>query len=117
MKNKDSIAKLVSIILAGCCCFYFAAHISYAAENCSSFQDGLCILGNHLKESPFDLIHFHPVVYLYAAGIWIVGSITILCMRITPKADMKGMEKGSNDFMTEKELKEFLKNNTTRCRS
>lgn len=116
MKNKDTIAKIISIFLAGCCCFFFAAHISQAVNNCGKYQNILEVLGDHLKNAPFDLKHFHPVVYLYAAGIWAVGSITILCMRMTPKADMKGIEKGSNNFMTEKELKEFLKNNTTRCR-
>lgn len=116
MKTKEKTGKLISILLIGLICFYISGHLSAVVNSSGINTETLSLLGKHIADTPFHVLHFHPIVFIYAFGIWLVGSITILSSRISPKADMKGTEKGSNDFMTEKEIKEFLKNNTTRCR-
>ena len=116
-QNKtENVAKLISIILSGIIIFFLAGHISAIANEHVSVANLFSCIWEHIKNTPFDLPHFNKTVFIYAAGIWLVGSIGIICSANVPKADMKGIEKGSNDFMDEKELKAFLKKNTTRCR-
>lgn len=111
--KSESSWKIISIIATALPGIFLAGHLSYAVETIGVSSRTVSCFLMHIKMHPFDIFHFHPVVFLYAAGIWLIGVIGILSKRTLPKAQMKGVEKGSNDYMTKEELNEFLKNNTS----
>ena len=115
MKKTDSdfsvtIISIIAVILPAA---YLSGHLSYVIRITGISPDTPVILIQHIKANPFDCFHFHPVVFAYAAGIILIGVIGILTKTTVPKAQMKGIEKGSNDFMNEEEIAAFLKSNTT----
>lgn len=115
MKKTDSdiTVKIISIIAVTLPAVYLSGHLSYVIEKTGISTDTPALLLTHIKIHPFDFFHLHPVVFAYAAGIIIIGAVGILTKTTVPKAQMKGMEKGSNDFMTKEEITEFLNSNTT----
>ena len=114
--ENDISAKIISIIAVALPAVYLSGHLSYVIEKAGISTDTPALLLTHIKIHPFDFFHFHPVVFAYAAGIIIIGAMGIFTKTTVPKAQMKGMEKGSNDFMTEEEITEFLKANTTKVK-
>lgn len=118
MKKTDSdiTVKIISIIVAALPVIYLSGHISCVITAAGISSDTPALLLQHIKIKPFDFFHFNPVVFAYAVGIIIIGAVGILTKTTVPKAQMKGMEKGSNDFMTEEEITEFLKTNTTKVK-
>ena len=57
------------------------------------------------------------LLYVYLCGfavcIYALVFFMALSKRELPKAEMKGIEHGSNDFQTEEERNDFLEKNTT----
>lgn len=72
--------------------------------------DGLM---DYIATHPFDFVSFslpvYALVYFLSIGLFIY-----YCLGVnTPKAEMKGEEHGSNDFMTPEEIIEFTRQRTT----
>ena len=112
-KSTETSSKLIMLLVLAIPLTFFACHLSYAVNICGLSSYTVRLFTLHLSNHPFDILHFHPVVFLYALGVWLIGAVGIISRRTIPKAEMKGMEKGSNEFMTPEEIKEFLKNNTS----
>lgn len=112
-KSSEFWAKLITLLVFAILLLFFASHLAFAVNICGLSSDTVRMFSMHLSNRPFDIFHFHPIVFLYAFGVWLVGAVGIISRRILPKAEMKGKEKGSNSFMTRKEIDEFLKNNTS----
>ena len=68
---------------------------------------------NHILEMPFDVCHFDVYVFLFGWMGFLIVFLRSICKVDKPTADMKGSEHGSNDFQTDKEREQFLKNYTT----
>ena len=68
----------------------------------------------HIKEHPFDFLHFSTLPDLMLVLVWFcIGLIYLFPANSTPKAEMKGEEHGSNDFQNIEERKVFMKRCST----
>ena len=119
MKNSrkaDRLSKIISAFLMLLIFLWLAGHISGAVAGGISSGDVLRKIWEHICAGFFDCFYFNKFIFIYALGVWFVGALSIFTARTLPHADMKGKEKGSNDFNSSKELEEFLKHNTTKVR-
>ena len=112
--NKSLIwTKLISILVLSGFTLFLAGHISYAVNMSVPFDSIADVLLIHIKRHPFDFTHYNRTVFIYCTGILLIGVIGILSAVSLPHGDMKGIEKGSNNFMNRHELREFIRKNTT----
>lgn len=111
-KKKGKKLPLLIVLLA--IAQYFSAHISgwllVEGEWSITEMDGLI---EYIKTNPFDLSSFNLLVYLLIYGLCLCIYFRIIFQRQPPRAEMKGMEHGSNDFMDWNEKNDFCKTRIT----
>lgn len=71
------------------------------------------MLMEHLRTAPLDFFHMNYYVLYFAVCIFALIFFVAFSKRELPKAEMKGIEHGSNNFQTVEERNMFLTNNTT----
>ena len=108
-----TVRNLISILLIGILFFYAAGTISAVIVSGTTFESFYPDLIAHLKSSPLDCLHFHPMVFIYAAGFFVLATLAIVTRKEMPRAEMKGTEHGSNDFMSKKQYEAFIDSCTT----
>lgn len=96
------------------CCQYIAAHVSGWFLEVGEWDImKLDSLYDYFVEHPFDVTSFHVVCYLcvYVAGFALFFHSIF---KLKPQtAEMKGMEHGSNSFMTPAEIREYVNQRMT----
>ena len=104
--------KLITSILTILIIIFFTGHVAALINNGASLNDFSNELFLHIKEEPFDL-QWHTVTFLASAMISSMCYLMMFVKTDIPKAEMKGIEHGSNDFQTNEELNQFLMSYTT----
>lgn len=107
-KTETFITGILIVLLIIFVTGHIAALINNGAD-LSNFSDELLL---HIKEKPFDL-QWHTVTFLASAMITSMCYLMMFVKTDIPKAEMKGIEHGSNDFQTNEELRQFLISYTT----
>lgn len=110
LSRKENLL-LIAAILIGC--QYLAAHLAgwaNSTEGANLLQlklSALEVLPDYFIKHPFDVTSFEPMYYMliYILGALIYSSVAFYVK--PPRAEMKGEEHGSNDFMTKLEIKQF----------
>lgn len=113
-KPKKKKFPWVWFILLLLACQYLAAHISGWLLTVGEWDIAkLDSLAEYFTARPLDVMSFHPFAYLfvYAAGLAFFCSQYF--KREPPKAEMKGEEHGSNDFMSHEEIEDYVKRRIT----
>ena len=109
-----AVRNLIAIFIVGTLFFYAAGTISAVIVSGATYESFYPDLIAHLKVGPLDCLHFHPMVFIYATGFFVLSVLAIVTRKEMPHAEMKGKEHGSNNFISEKEYASFIENNTTK---
>lgn len=109
-KRKEKFVVFLAILFIT---VFFCGHLSAVIEQGAGMNNWSEMLWNHIKEFPFAFFLFNPYVIYFAICINSLIFFLLLSKRELPKAEMKGIEHGSNDFQTEEERNYFLANNTS----
>ena len=109
-KKKWKLMLTLTIII----CQYVAAHISGWINAMGTFDlMAFDQLFDYFTLHPLDVKSFNPLAYMliYAGGFAVF--FHMLFSRQPPKAEMKGVEHGSNRFMTAEEIVQFSADRST----
>lgn len=109
-KSKHIPLLIMLLVLAQ----YTAAHVSGWLIEVGEW-DIVQINGlfGYFTSHPFDITSFHLMAYVLVYGICACIYFRTLFKQEAPRAEMKGIEHGSNDFMNWDEKKEFLEKRVT----
>ncbi len=111
--NSDIREKLIVFaVMAGITVFFFG-HLSAVIKKGAGLDNWSIMLMEHLQTAPLDFLHMNYYVLYFAVCIFALIFFVVCSKRELPKAEMKGIEHGSNDFQTLEERNMFLTNNTT----
>lgn len=102
----------VFAVMAGAMVF-FCGHLSTVIKKGADLDNWSMMLREHLRTAPFDFFYVNYYVLYFAVCIFALIAFIVLSKRELPKAEMKGIEHGSNDFQTIEERNDFLEGNTT----
>lgn len=102
----------VFAVMAGAMVF-FCGHLSAVIKKGADLDNWSMMLMEHLRTAPFDFFYVNYYVLYFAVCIFALIVFIALSKRELPKAEMKGIEHGSNDFQTMEERNNFLAGNTT----
>lgn len=102
----------VFAVMAGAMVF-FCGHLSAVIKKGADLDNWSMMLMEHLRTAPFDFFYVNYYVLYFAVCIFALIVFIALSKRELPKAEMKGIEHGSNDFQTIEERNDFLAGNTT----
>ena len=100
--KSDIGEKLIAFAVMAGITVFFCGHLSAVIEKGADLDNWSTILMEHLQAAPFDFFHVNYYVLFVAFS-----------KQELPRAEMKGIEHGSNDFQTIEERNSFLTNNTT----
>ncbi len=92
---------------------FFCGHLAAVIEAGAGLDNWSELLRNHVLHVPLDFFYINYYVLYFAVCIYALVFFMALSKRELPKAEMKGIEHGSNDFQTEEERNDFLEKNTT----
>lgn len=113
-KKKPGKTWLILLIVILLTSQYLAAHMSgwLATEG---EWDILKLDGffTYIAQHPFDVISFNIFAYAVIYGAGFALYFYIIFSRKPPKAEMKGVEHGSNDFMSAEEMVQYSKTRMT----
>ena len=104
---------LVSFLIIMLITVFFCGHLSAVIEQGAGMNNWSKMLWTHIKNAPFTFFSMNRYVIYFAVCIDSLIFFLLLSKRELPKAEMKGIEHGSNDFQTEEERNYFLANNTS----
>lgn len=102
----------VFAVVAGAMVF-FCGHLSAVIKKGADLDNWSMMLMEHLRTAPFDFFYVNDYVLYFAVCIFTLIAFIALSKMELPKAEMKGIEHGSNDFQTMEERNDFLADNTT----
>lgn len=106
IKKKFPWMLFILILLA---CQYVAAHVSGWLNEVGVWDImQLGSLPDYFKSHPFDVVSFQIMPYLMVYGTGMAAFCHHIFHREPPKAEMKGEEHGSNDFMTSAEMATYV---------
>ena len=109
-KKPWPVMLLITVVLSQ----YVSAHISGWIIEVGDFDlSKVDALFDYFILNPFDFRSFNPLVYLMVYGAGFAAYFHILFSRQPPRAEMKGQEHGSNDFMTDDEKLQFSAERST----
>lgn len=113
-KKQGSFAgKLIGLAALALVTIFFCGHLSaviYAGAGIGTWSE---MILKHIKTAPMDFLHINGYVVYFAVCIYALIFFMTFSKRELPKAEMKGVEHGSNDFQTEEERIQFLVANTS----
>lgn len=107
-KEKWIIFGIMAVITALLC-----GHLAAVIERGAGLDNWSAMLLEHIQTEPLDIFHVNYYVLYFVVCIYTLVFFIVLSKRELPKAEMKGIEHGSNDFQTDAERNEFLTHNTT----
>ena len=111
--NSDIREKLIVFAVMAGITVFFCGHLSAVIKKGAGLDNWSIMLMEHLQTAPLDFLHMNYYVLYFAVCIFALIFFVAFSKRELPKAEMKGIEHGSNDFQTVEERNMFLTNNTT----
>ncbi len=111
--NSDIREKLIVFAIMAGITVFFCGHLSAVIKKGAGLDNWSIMLMEHLRTAPLDFFHMNYYVLYFAVCIFALIFFVAFSKRELPKAEMKGIEHGSNDFQTVEERNMFLTNNTT----
>jgi hypothetical protein len=111
--NSDIREKLIVFAVMAGITVFFCGHLSAVIKKGAGLDNWSIMLMEHLRTAPLDFFHMNYYVLYFAVCIFALIFFVAFSKRELPKAEMKGIEHGSNDFQTVEERNMFLTNNTT----
>lgn len=111
--NSDLGEKLIVFAVMAGITVFFCGHLSAVIKKGAGLDNWSIMLMEHLQTAPLDFFHMNYYVLYFAVCIFALIFFVAFSKRELPKAEMKGIEHGSNDFQTVEERNMFLTNNTT----
>ena len=111
--NSDIREKLIVFAVMAGITIFFCGHLSAVIKKGAGLDNWSIMLMEHLRTAPLDFFHMNYYVLYFAVCIFALIFFVAFSKRELPKAEMKGIEHGSNDFQTVEERNMFLTNNTT----
>lgn len=111
--NSDIREKLIVFAVMAGITVFFCGHLSAVIKKGAGLDNWSIMLMEHLRTAPLDFFHMNYYVLYFAVCIFALIFFVAFSKRELPKAEMKGIEHGSNDFQTEEERNDFLEKNTT----
>ena len=111
--NSDIREKLIVFAVMAGITVFFCGHLSAVIKKGAGLDNWSIMLMEHLQTAPLDFLHMNYYVLYFAVCIFALIFFVAFSKRELPKAEMKGIEHGSNDFQTLEERNMFLTNNTT----
>ncbi len=112
-KKEGTIGKLTGLAMAALFIIFFCGHLSAIIEVGAGMDTWSELLLEHIKIAPMDFFHVNGYVAYFIVCIYTLIFVMSFSKTKLPKAEMKGMEHGSNDFQTEEERIQFLADNTS----
>lgn len=109
----DVKGKLIIFVVIAFMTVFFCGHLAAVIEAGAGLDNWSELLRNHVLHVPLDFFYINYYVLYFAVCIYALVFFMALSKRELPKAEMKGIEHGSNDFQTVEERNMFLTNNTT----
>ena len=111
--KSDIREKLIAFAVVAGMSVFFCGHLSAVIEKGAGLDNWSTMLMEHLQTAPFDFFHVNYYVLYFAICIFALIVFVTFSKQELPRAEMKGIEHGSNDFQTIEERNSFLTNNTT----
>ncbi len=111
--KSDIREKLIAFAVVAGMSVFFCGHLSAVIEKGVDLDNWSTMLMEHLQTALFDFFHVNYYVLYFAICIFALIFFVTFSKRELPRAEMKGIEHGSNDFQTMEERNDFLANNTT----
>ena len=113
-KKKKKWGWLITLIIILAACQYISAHVSGWIITSGKY-DLMDIGGlmDYFATNPLDFTSVNLGAYAIIYGAGFAMYFHILFSRQPPKAEMKGIEHGSNALMTHEEIMEFSQERTT----
>ena len=111
--KSDIREKLIAFAVMAGITVFFCGHLSAVIEKGADLDNWSTMLMEHLRVEPFDFFHVNYYVLYFAVCIFALIFFMAFSKRELPRAEMKGIEHGSNDFQSIEERNSFLENNTT----
>ncbi len=111
--NSDVREKWTAFAVMAGVMVFFCGHLSAVIKKGADLDNWSMMLMEHLRTAPFDFFYVNHYVSYFAVCIFALIVFIALSKRELPKAEMKGIEHGSNDFQTMEERNDFLADNTT----
>lgn len=112
-KGSDPAVRVAALAATALLLLFFCGHLAAVLEQGVGMEDWTAALARHMRSAPFDIFHADYRILYFAACIYGLIVILTLPKRELPRAEMKGIEHGSNDFQTEEERDLFLAGNTS----
>ncbi len=113
-KKQGSFAcKLTGLIALALFTIFFCGHLSAVIDAGAGIGTWSEMILEYIKTAPMDFLHVNGYVVYFAVCFYTLIFFMTFSKRELPKAEMKGVEHGSNDFQTEEERIQFLANNTS----
>ena len=113
-KTKSDIwGKVIGLAVVGLLMFFVCGHLSAVIQQEAEVRVWSAMLLEHIQTRPFDFFHKNGYVVYFAVCIYTLIWFITFSKRELPKAEMKGIEHGSNDFQTEDERMQFLADHTS----
>lgn len=111
--KSDIREKLIAFAVMAGITVFFCGHLSTVIEKGADLDNWSTMLMEHLRAAPFDFFHVNYYVLYFAVCIFALIFFAAFSKRELPRAEMKGIEHGSNGFQSIEERNSFLENNTT----
>ena len=111
--KSDIGEKLIAFAVMAGITVFLCGHLSAVIEKGAGLDNWSAMLMEHLQAAPFDFFHVNYYVLYFAVCIFALIFFVAFSKRELPRAEMKGIEHGSNDFQRIEERNSFLENNTT----
>ena len=111
--KSDIREKLIAFAVVAGMSVFFCGHLSAVIEKGVDLDNWSTMLMEHLQTALFDFFHVNYYVLYFAICIFALIVFVTFSKQELPRAEMKGIEHGSNDFQTMEERNDFLANNTT----
>lgn len=112
-KGSGPSVRVAALVMTALSMLFACGHLAAVLEQGTRMEDWTAASAEHMVAAPLDLFHVDYRILYFAVCIYGLIVILTLPKRELPRAEMKGIEHGSNDFQTEEERDLFLAGNTS----
>lgn len=112
-KGSGPPVRVAALVVTALSMLFACGHLAAVLERGTRMEDWTSAVAEHMVSAPLDFFHADYRILYFAACIYGLIVVLTLPKRELPRAEMKGVEHGSNDFQTEEERDLFLAGNTS----
>ena len=112
-KGSGPPVRVAALVMTALSMLFACGHLAAVLERGTRMEGWTAAVAEHMVSAPLDLFHVDYRILYFAVCIYGLIFIAALPKRELPRAEMKGIEHGSNDFQTEEERDLFLAGNTS----